>query len=146
MMWLREGNTFANGTPIQYEVRGLPPGQRALIGYPPYWRVLRITDTAHGEWRGDFDSPEDALAALERELAGAPLHEWKMTVEPNTVQVWRNGHPFAHGHGDGHGDGFEAALLDAWTTLADRGEIEAADWMIRQYRCLFGRDPVRPAR
>ena len=63
------------GNPVQYEVRGLPPGQDAIFVEqnvrvrPIRWQISRKRDGVHGR-EGDFATPQDALAALEDEFFG----------------------------------------------------------------------------
>jgi hypothetical protein len=70
-MWTTDGPVLSRENPIQFEVLGLPPGQSALIGQMPIrWQVLHYkTAGAAAEWQGDYDSKEDALAALEAALS-----------------------------------------------------------------------------
>jgi hypothetical protein len=83
--WIRDGAQMGGGEPIQFEVQGLPHGQEALIGYPPHWKVLRRGPDVHGTWRGDFETPEMALKALEQGLAGprSLTGEWKSPITPS---------------------------------------------------------------
>jgi hypothetical protein len=56
----------------QYEVRGLPYGEQAWIAdfgshSEGRWRVLRATNRVQSDWTGEYQSPEAALAELQRE-------------------------------------------------------------------------------
>jgi hypothetical protein len=54
---------------IEYEVLGLPPGHEAIIKLGnDGWQILRGSDTFPGEWVGDYDTAEAALAALQEAL------------------------------------------------------------------------------
>jgi len=58
----------------QFEVQGLPPNRRVVIGQQRdgRWRMLPISvisssaHSRHVEWIGDFDSPDAALAAIDQ--------------------------------------------------------------------------------
>jgi len=71
--WLREGAVYASGLAIGYRVGGLPDGRTARIanfGAPNRneWRIMRINaDNTQTDWTGDYESIEDALAALQRD-------------------------------------------------------------------------------
>jgi hypothetical protein len=71
--WTNEGPGYANGPVIWYRVGGLPEGEEAEIknlGGPetPAWRVLRISNGRSAEPKGGFESADDALAALQKDL------------------------------------------------------------------------------
>ena len=54
-----------------YQVDGLPRGERALVGERAgshRWEILRNKDGEKGDWTGDYNSAEDALAALQKEF------------------------------------------------------------------------------
>jgi len=57
--------------PLEYDVRGLPPGQTArirdLMGRER-WRVLRSKDGESGRWLGHHDTAEDALTELQHQV------------------------------------------------------------------------------
>lgn len=63
-----------NRRPFQYEVDGLPEGQRATIAEfnGGRWRTLRTISGEQGDWEGDHATAEDALAALGLQLADKP--------------------------------------------------------------------------
>jgi hypothetical protein len=74
--WLRDGSVYGNGQVIGYRVYrigGLPDGTTARIanfGAPNgnKWRIMRINpDNSQSDWTGDYESVEDALAALQRD-------------------------------------------------------------------------------
>jgi hypothetical protein len=55
---------------IQYEVVGLPPKRSALISKRDgRWQILRVQDNVPDAWRGSYESPQAALAALAAEMA-----------------------------------------------------------------------------
>jgi hypothetical protein len=50
---------------VQYEVQGLPEGEKAWIGEMNHrWQILRATNGVHDNWIGEYRSPEEALNAL----------------------------------------------------------------------------------
>jgi hypothetical protein len=72
--------TAGNGSDIrhwdtifEYEVRGLPPGERAFIANfgghnEAHWRILRAKNEVHqGSWAGDYSTENEALAVLQKE-------------------------------------------------------------------------------
>ena len=55
----------------RYEVTGLPANLAIDIAeMDGRWQLLVVRDGVHADWQGDFESPDDALAAIARELAG----------------------------------------------------------------------------
>ena len=55
--------------PMAYEVAGLPPDLAVEIAeVDGRWQLLVVRDGQAGDWQGDFDSPDDVLAAIAREL------------------------------------------------------------------------------
>jgi len=54
--------------PNQYRVVGFYPGHAALIRFENgEWQILHTDDPAQsGEWIGNYECAEDALAALEK--------------------------------------------------------------------------------
>jgi len=75
--WLRDGPIYASGPVIGYRVGGLPDGTTARIanfGAPngKNWRIMRINaDNTQTDWTGDYESVEDALAALQLDYQSA---------------------------------------------------------------------------
>jgi hypothetical protein len=66
-----EGSDSSEWTHIyQYEVLGLPMEQRATIAEMEgrKWKTLRTEDGVQGSWTGEYETAEDALAALQREI------------------------------------------------------------------------------
>ena len=66
----RSGQPYGGGTPFMYDVEGMPPGERARIVRKPYhenWGVQRN----YGERYGDYETAEQARAALESEVNSA---------------------------------------------------------------------------
>lgn len=54
---------------VQYEVAGLPDDEKAWIGLNARsWGYVRQRGGIHGEWRGNFKTAEEALAALTKEF------------------------------------------------------------------------------
>ena len=52
-----------------HDVAGVPENQTALImRIDGRWKLLRTVGDVSGGWKGSFDAPEDALAALAAEL------------------------------------------------------------------------------
>jgi hypothetical protein len=70
--WIREGSEFASGEVTGYKVGGMLDGAWARIanfGAPNRnnWRIMRINaDNTQGEWTGDYESAEAAMAGLQR--------------------------------------------------------------------------------
>ena len=69
--------------PPTYEVMGLPPDRMIVIGdydeTPPRWHILPITVlrsnlAVKGNWTGDYESPEAALAAIDEAFLRDPRH------------------------------------------------------------------------
>jgi hypothetical protein len=59
-------------TVIGYRVGGLPAGQQAHLSSrdPGHsWQVLRIRNGIQSDWKGEYASADDALAALQKEVA-----------------------------------------------------------------------------
>ena len=71
---LRDGPIFGTGQVIGFLVGGMPDGMTARIanfGAPNRneWRIMRIyPDNSQSDWTGNYESLEDALAALEQVL------------------------------------------------------------------------------
>lgn len=71
--WLREGRVAAGGQVTGYRVGGMPDGRTARIanfGAPNRndWRIMRINaDNTQSDWSGNYESVEDALAALQQD-------------------------------------------------------------------------------
>ena len=69
-----EGRTITNGIigsgdVYVYSVGGMPPGENAKVAeFNRSWRILRWNETSHGNWTGDYASPEAALAELQEEI------------------------------------------------------------------------------
>ena len=64
--------SLSPGTPVQYEVTGLPVDQKAWIGRRTdnHWHLFRERSGIQGgEWRGKFETVERALQALVEEIA-----------------------------------------------------------------------------
>jgi hypothetical protein len=60
---------LGNGRVHSYNVGGLPPKEEAKIAhFGQVWRILRWNDEWHGNWTGEYASPEAALDALRAEL------------------------------------------------------------------------------
>jgi hypothetical protein len=53
-----------------YDVCGLPTGERASVAENAKsrrWQILRTKDAATGDWTGDYETAQDALAVLQKE-------------------------------------------------------------------------------
>ena len=70
--WSRTGQSMDTSPRevIQYRVGGMPPGERATIWHPSHkgWCFKRTINEEEGEWAGNYDTAEEALAGLETEL------------------------------------------------------------------------------
>ena len=55
---------------IRHRVDGMPPEERALVWHPPHrgWCFKRIREEEEGDWVGNYDTAEEALAALQDEV------------------------------------------------------------------------------
>ena len=54
---------------MAYEVAGLPPDLSVEIAeMHGRWQVLVVRDGQAGDWQGDFENPDEALAAIARAL------------------------------------------------------------------------------
>jgi hypothetical protein len=55
--------------PIAYDVAGLPPDLAIEIAeIDGRWQLMVVRDGDASDWQGDFDSADQALAAVVREL------------------------------------------------------------------------------
>ncbi len=69
-----EGSDIRNWTEtIQYEVQGLPVGERAWIAnvggpYRRDWRILRAKGDVQSDWTGSHETAEAALVELQKEF------------------------------------------------------------------------------
>jgi hypothetical protein len=58
-----------SGDVYVFLVRGLPPGENAKIAlFDGSWRILRWSEEWHGNWTGEYASPDAALAELQEEI------------------------------------------------------------------------------
>ena len=58
------------GQIVWYEVVGLPVGEKAKVAnVRGRWRILQKHNEIPTEWRGEYASAEEALAALQAETA-----------------------------------------------------------------------------
>ncbi len=70
----RTGPIHGTGPIMQYEVQGMPTGQKAFVANmegsqrPARWQVLRVKNGFSRGWRGDYKTAADALEALRKEL------------------------------------------------------------------------------
>ena len=67
--WARRGDVALAGPVLEYRVLGMPIQQKALIAsfggrYGYRWKLLRVKDGVSGDWTGNHDTPEQALAQL----------------------------------------------------------------------------------
>ena len=68
---IRAGPIYASGEPYQYEVVGLPPGERAIIAksVDPSWQILLIRNEKNLRgWEGSYPDADAAIADLESRL------------------------------------------------------------------------------
>ena len=74
-MWECEGEVaFATGPVIGYRVKNLPPSEEAAIadfgGHDQAkWQILRTKNGVQGKWTGNYATAQEALGAVEDELA-----------------------------------------------------------------------------
>lgn len=71
MSWFRNVSEGSQRV-IQYRVvAGLPPESQAWIAYFGHegWRILREIHGVQGHWHGNYESAEEAIAALQDEIA-----------------------------------------------------------------------------
>jgi hypothetical protein len=68
--WFRTGPDPETGIVLQYRVEGLPATQEASIADFPYrgWRILRWKNGVRGVWYGEYESADQALNALQRQI------------------------------------------------------------------------------
>jgi hypothetical protein len=55
----------------QYEVIGLPPGEKGFVAEGHLfgkWEILRVKGGVSGNWTGEHESSDDALVVLQREV------------------------------------------------------------------------------
>jgi hypothetical protein len=70
----RTGSMYGTGPVIQYEIDGMPTGEKAFIAnmeasqQPARWQVLRVKGGLSRGWKGDYKTAADALEALHKEL------------------------------------------------------------------------------
>jgi len=69
-MTSRTGATYQSegSTTQMYEILGMPDEQGWIQESDGKWRVLRSKGGRQTRWPGEFDSPEEALAALQEEF------------------------------------------------------------------------------
>ena len=66
---------LGSGDNCGYDVSGLPAGEHAQIAFFDHaWRYLRWNDEWHGNWTGQYPTPDAALDDLRDEL---------LTLDPN---------------------------------------------------------------
>jgi hypothetical protein len=63
--WSREGQAMKNGEAIEYEIRALPGGRRAVVANTGHRWQIRNHDSS--DWRGAFKTAEEAIRAVEAE-------------------------------------------------------------------------------
>jgi hypothetical protein len=65
----REAGLQRGDQPMAYEVAGLPPNLSVEVAeMDGRWQLLVVRDGEAGNWQGDFESPDMALAAIARAL------------------------------------------------------------------------------
>lgn len=67
--WARRGNIVLTGPVIEYRVQGMPLQQEAFIANfggrnEDRWKILRVKEGISGEWMGNHETAEQALAEL----------------------------------------------------------------------------------
>ena len=68
--WCVECGSSSGDAPAAYDVEGLPSDMAVEIAEMHHrWQVLVIRDGIAGDWQGDFDSADAALAALDAEVS-----------------------------------------------------------------------------
>jgi hypothetical protein len=76
--WSRVGSEMFTGPVIQYEVDGMPTGERVLVALlNGRWKVMRINGENQSDWRGDYANADDAVNAILSEESHV-----KLTLEP----------------------------------------------------------------
>src|SRR3989304_4918262 len=70
----RSGPVYGTGRAFKYKVGGMPPGEEATITESPNqgWRILRTKNGVQGDWTGEYESADEALAALQKEFDNVP--------------------------------------------------------------------------
>ena len=66
-----DGPSMSNDEPYWYSIGGLPTNQEVEVwkaGPNHNWKVRWTIDGNVGEWEGDYESPEEALADIESKL------------------------------------------------------------------------------
>jgi hypothetical protein len=73
---------------FEYVVIGLPACEEAWIArIHGAWRILRSTNGVQGEWAGEYETAQQALAALEKELdAHSEVHAVVQLTCPHCSQ------------------------------------------------------------
>jgi hypothetical protein len=78
---------------FQYDVRGYPPGEGAGIAQFPHhgWSIMRWNETEQTEWIENFQTADDALAALQARFdQGDSALISRRTIEGSFDIVWMN--------------------------------------------------------
>ena len=94
MGWFRRGPDPETGTIFLYRIEGLPDGEQASIGEFPYlgWRILRWKGGLPGVWHGEYETVDEAIAALEKQL------EFEMALAADAGQVKDSTRDCNHAH------------------------------------------------
>jgi hypothetical protein len=69
VMWSFKGVVPSHDNPFKFEVTGLPR-QAWVCEFSRRWRTVEDVNGKQGQWDGDYESPEAALAAVEWASAG----------------------------------------------------------------------------
>jgi hypothetical protein len=74
LSYFGKGSELNRDQVTQYEVQGLPSGERALVanfGAPhrQNWKILRVTGEVQSDWTGDYGSVEEALRTVQKEFS-----------------------------------------------------------------------------
>ena len=63
-----KGAVYGTGPSYRYVVQGLPEGEEADIAlFGRRWTILKTTNGVQGRWTGDYETADDALAALQED-------------------------------------------------------------------------------
>ena len=66
---ISQGPVLGTGPVVRYKVGALPPGEEAaLANFNGKWKILRVRNGVQGQWAGEYQSADDALAALQAEV------------------------------------------------------------------------------
>lgn len=78
------------GPLTSYEVDGLPAGEKATIAQmrgrarPDIWHFLRAKNGVDGVWTGEYETAEDALDALQKQV---DAEQWGELSAPKDAEL-----------------------------------------------------------